>query len=470
MGTFTEDRKGKWARCVLAVMVAVTVVGSGCARKVVVVNYLGSPALAPGTDPAMNTAGFWIDRCAAVDEVIMDARSIALFNEQTRQRTRAVTDVTRLSDKRSGKALRDSLERMYASILLRGYVDADGKKALGMLEEIKGNMALDSIPETVDVRWALVARFTDQRLLPTTDALYKDASDRSIDRLQNNTLDLASEVAVCHESKDGGWTYVIGPYSEGWVRSSDIAVCERGLIERYRAWEPFVVTLQPKTDLFLDPMLRRRAAWVQMGTRLPLLERVNGEVSKVLVPVRGQDGTCVFDAAYVATRDTSEGYLPYTPRNALVQAFRLLNAPYGWGGMYGEQDCSRLVQQVFATFGILMPRNSSQQARVGKVIADLSGEADPAQRRAAITQLATPGITTLQFPGHIMLYIGHVSGIPYAIHDLHAYTEKVDGEERTIALARVCVTSLDLGGTSSRGSFLMRIANVREIALEGLTP
>ncbi|HOJ13000.1 MAG TPA: hypothetical protein PLT69_00700, partial [Deltaproteobacteria bacterium] len=68
------------------------------------------------------------------------------------------------------------------------------------------------------------------------------------------------------------------------------------------------------------------------------------------------------------------------------------------------------------------------------------------------------------------LYSGHVSGIPYATHDLHAYTEKVDGEERTIALARVCVTSLDLGGTSSRGSFLMRIANVREIALEGLTP
>ncbi len=42
----------------------------------------------------------------------------------------------------------------------------------------------------------------------------------------------------------------------------------------------------------------------------------------------------------------------------------MLNQPYGWGDMYGEQDCSRFLQMVFATVGIMLPRDSKDQAQV----------------------------------------------------------------------------------------------------------
>ena len=62
--------------------------------------------------------------------------------------------------------------------------------------------------------------------------------------------------------------------------------------------------------------------------------------------------------------DVHPGFLPYTARNIYKQALVMLNQPYGWGDMYGEQDCSRFLQMVFATVGIMLPRDSKDQAQV----------------------------------------------------------------------------------------------------------
>lgn len=451
------------AACAAMLCITAVLLGPGCARKVVLVSYLGAPALAPGTTPEMNTSGFWIDRLEDPDTPVLDAGGITALNARIARQTGAVTEVTRLAGTRSGRLLKGSLERMYASIVAGGYVDSSGAPASKMLDELKVELALDSIPETVSVHWALVVRPTDQRLLPTSDALYRNPADTAIDRLQNNTLDLSTEVAVLHVSSKGAWSYVTGPFSEGWARTADLAACPRDVIERYKAWEPFVVVTSARADLFMDPLLRRRLASVQMGLRLPLLSMPGEGVVQVLVPVRGEDGRCLFEAAYVSGSQVNPGFLVYTPRNALIQAFRLLHTPYGWGGMYGEQDCSRLIQEVFACFGITMPRNSSQQARVGRAVAELDRKTGPRERSALLADKATPGITILQFPGHIMLYVGHVEGVPFAIHDLYAYTEKVEGVERLVALGRVAVTNMELGGGTSKGSFLMRLASIKEV-------
>jgi hypothetical protein len=132
--------------------------------------------------------------------------------------------------------------------------------------------------------------------------------------------------------------------------------------------------------------------------------------------------------------------------------------------MYGEQDCSRFVQEVFACMGILMPRNSGSQAKVGRLVAAFDRAVPAEQRRASLIS-ARGGLTTLQFPGHIMLYLGEIDGEPYAIHDLFAYTEPVrDGDDLLVPVNRVAVTSLAIGEGTKKGSLLMRLANVREVA------
>ena len=91
--------------------------------------------------------------------------------------------------------------------------------------------------------------------------------------------------------------------------------------------------------------------YVRMGMRLPLTGVDAGRVT-VNVPVMDADGTLAIKEAYMNAEDVNTGFLPFTARNIYKQALMMLNQPYGWGDMYGEQDCSRFLQMVFATVGI----------------------------------------------------------------------------------------------------------------------
>lgn len=59
----------------------------------------------------------------------------------------------------------------------------------------------------------------------------------------------------------------------------------------------------------------------------------------------------------------------FTAEDILHTAYRLIGIPYMWGGTsIGQVDCSGLTRLVFFMNGILLPRNSSQQAKVGENI------------------------------------------------------------------------------------------------------
>lgn len=54
-------------------------------------------------------------------------------------------------------------------------------------------------------------------------------------------------------------------------------------------------------------------------------------------------------------------------------AFKMLNAPYLWGGKTGMGiDCSGFTQTVYRVYGKSIPRDASQQALIGKPINDLN--------------------------------------------------------------------------------------------------
>jgi hypothetical protein len=428
-------------------------------------DYYSVPALAPGTMPEMNTAGFWIGRHPDPDDVIMAEQDIADFNAYIVKKTKAVRDVLQLSLSRDGRALGGSLRNMLAQN--QGYVDSSGNvMTKDFIDHMEVLMGIDQLPPAITARFAYVVRPSDQRLLPSSKPFYKSATDTAIDRLQNNALDAATPVLVLTESTDRAWVYVISPNSEGWIPSDNVALCPKEEMERYEACTDFVVSTDAKTDIYKDPWLRQHLSYIHMGIRLPLGRQWDNGIIQVLVPVRTQEGGCTFEAAYVEASQVHRGFLSYTPRNAISQAFKLLNAPYGWGGMYGEQDCSRFIQEVFATMGITLPRNSSQQGKVGKLMANFTKANPQNDRRSILEGSVRAGITTLQFPGHIMLFLGSIDGMPYAIHDLYAYTEPAQPDERLVPINRVVVSSLAIGDGTKKGSLLMRLGAVREVSAE----
>jgi hypothetical protein len=140
--------------------------------------------------------------------------------------------------------------------------------------------------------------------------------------------------------------------------------------------------------------------------------------------------------ATIKKANTHQGYLDYTPKTILTQAFKFLNYPYGWGGSFGEQDCSKFIQEIYATVGLKLPRNSSSQSIVGTNHINLT-DMSKSTKEELINSFSPVGYSIVHLKGHIMLYIGEYKGEPYIIHT-------VWGESKyNYPLGRTAVTSLN---------------------------
>ncbi len=228
---------------------------------------------------------------------------------------------------------------------------------------------------------------------------------------------------------------------------------------------PTVVVTRPKADIYMDAALREYHGCVRMGATLAAGGGdAPAAAMEVIVPLRDEAGGVSFRKCYVLKDAVSVGYLPYTARSIIGQAFELLHEPYGWGDTRGAQDCSRFIQEIFATVGIILPRNSEDQARAGVSLATFGSADGENERLAVLREKAAGGTTLLYFKGHIMLYLGMAGDVPYAIHALWAYRQKAPSGERVHSVSRVAVSDLSLGKGSSKGSLLERLSAVRMVS------
>ena len=153
----------------------------------------------------------------------------------------------------------------------------------------------------------------------------------------------------------------------------------------------------------------------------------------------------------------------FTRRALLDEAFSMLGEPYGWGGKDGGYDCSRFLLELFAKFGIDLPRHSARQAMAGTFAVDVSTVEDLNEKRLLLEAAARRGVVLLHFPGHIMLYLGTTEqGVPMAIHAFSEFLTACEGVElETInRVDRIAVSDLSLGAATSRGDFLSRITRM----------
>jgi len=321
----------------------------------------------------------------------------------------------------------------------------------------------------------LVVKRTDVRVFPTGEQSTATPERDGFDRFQHSAISPGSMVGIHHVSKDRRWTYVQTQFIRGWIQTTALATAKekKEALGYQQSAEKLVIT-GSFIKVFGDPTLRQVVFLAQMGDVFPLLSRPGqgrpGESCYVIrIPVRDGNGQLIFGKGFLPRdADVHEGFLPYTQENVARQAFKMLHEPYGWGDMFGGRDCSRFIMDIFASFGMIMPRNSTFQGKMGKEIGEMDGK--EIREKKAILDRAIPLATVLRLPGHIMLYLGKDRGRYYAIHSIWGIETETSSTRVLEKIAKVEVSDLSLGETGPRGSLLHRITNARFIGTYGNPP
>ncbi len=121
-----------------------------------------------------------------------------------------------------------------------------------------------------------------------------------------------------------------------------------------------------------------------------------------------------------------------------------MRQPYGWGGMFGDRDCSALTRDLFTPFGIWLPRNSSAQARRGLVI-PLAGLSKSEKQDAILTN-GIPFLSLVGMKGHICLYVGKYDGEAAIFHNVWGLRIVENGnDDARLVVGKAVVTSITPG-------------------------
>jgi hypothetical protein len=334
--------------------------------------------------------------------------------------------------------------------------------------KLRNNMNPKSVQKNHRISFALIVKHTDIRAFPTDEPSLSTPNDEEFDRFQHSSISVGSPVGIYQLSQDRKWAYVQTPFIRGWVHTHDLAVAkEKAEVTDYAEAKDRMVVTGNSVTVFGDPFLRQPAFIAQMGDSFPLLGTPDGgkkdHTSYVIqIPTKNGHRLLNIRKGYLrADGDVRQGFLPYTQENIARQAFKMLHHPYGWGDRLGGRDCSRFILDVFRTFGILMPRNSKEQAMVGTTLGPV--EEKPIQEKRERFDRSVPLSTTVRIPGHIMLYLGKDQGKHYVIHSLWGIQKPGKAGPALQRIGKVVVSDLSLGEKGPNGSLLDRVTDIRVI-------
>lgn len=307
------------------------------------------------------------------------------------------------------------------------------------------------------------------------------------DYWQNSGVWAGTPMLVTQVSRDGAWALVETRFAGGWVRMGDIALVDQAFMDRWTALPLLAVTAErtaiaglPEGEGDTGGMASASEPGTflfhgRIGTVLPLSGEDEGGYT-ALAPVRGPDGRALI-ASVRLTRDAAAPMpMAPTPRNFALLAGQMLGQPYGWGGYLDNRDCSALMLDLYAPFGVFLPRNSRQQSRAGDQL-PVAGLA-PEEKERTLLEKGVPLLTLIHKPGHIMLYIGRGGGsnagramMLHAIWGLKTVDE--EGRVGRFVIGRTAITTLEPGAeipAVARAGTLLPTFDVFTFVVPGLAP
>ena len=426
------------------------------------------PMILTSATPAMQSPEYWIRKIPNAEKPIKTMDQMKHFNGEIKNMVPENIDVLKLDKVRPGKTVIDQLQLEYDTLKNRKLFDENDKVVLKTFfeEQIKPAVQIDKVPSKIKVKWGVATRATSVRAVPTMMKMIEGKGDVEFDQLQFSLIKLWTPVAIYHQSTDGKWLFVQAPYVRGWVKVKDIAIFpdREELKTRLKSGTSLVVTGE-SVRVFRDETLKDVFLRPSMGTVIPMASSKSSDGPyPVWMPYRKESGDAGLTKCYISRKsDVTKGFPVYSQANVIRQAFKLLGARYGWGGMYNGRDCSGFVHDVFLSFGVDLPRDSKQQAMVGTQLGYFQPFQNDAERKAAL-RAARPGITLLKLPHHQMIYLGTVNDQFYVIHSTWAERtgeDQVADEKNRVN--QVVVSDLELNGRSWVGSLFDRILSINEV-------
>ncbi len=368
---------------------------------------------------------FWLAQNALADDVVIPLEKIGSYQEVLRAGSNgALCDLANHPDQMAGPELTALLSgwQLEASAVFSDGLPVEQAR----IRQVELNRNLDVVAATHSVQWGVTLRASDLRLWPAPEAWFDRVDDRFFDILQGSRLDPMEPVAVLHSSADGLWLFVQAAHSDGWVRASDLVMApKQQWLSLVNPGQFLVVT---GSRVVVEGPETGQSLIFRMGARIPLWplpwpesigQRTTAGTWVVAWPSRGPDGTLALQPVSVPVSATVQsGYMTYTRRALVQQAFLFLGEPYGWGGGQDGEDCSYLLAMVYRCFGLTLPRNSWYQQELPAVDTPISAKTW-VDFDKALTGLV-PGVS-LHLKGHVMLYLGKVSGRHFVLHALAAY-------------------------------------------------
>ncbi|MDR2861476.1 MAG: SH3 domain-containing protein [Syntrophobacterales bacterium] len=292
-----------------------------------------------------------------------------------------------------------------------GYGENKKKRSPAWIKELRQNAAMENYPNTDATAISLIT--ANLRILPTDKPVYSTPEGYPFDRLQTSSIAPNTPLRVLHASADNGWFLVQAPYAHGWIAGRDIAFVDHSFIQTWKSGKHAVI-IQDK--ILLHDQHGNFLFQAPIGSVFPIVKETDASF-QVLAAIANNDKQGMTVPILLSRKDAAARPLPLTGENVARIANELTNEPYGWGGLYQNRDCSGMLKDFFAPFGIWLPRHSADQAReVGNFI-DLSS-LSRLEKEKKISEEGIPYLTLLWMRGHIMLYMGVHDGHPLVFHNV----------------------------------------------------
>lgn len=326
----------------------------------------------------------------------------------------------------------------------RGYKYADMKWTQYEWDEMRANANLSSFPSMAIP--AITLRQTDLRELPTHEYRFSEPTPdpklNPFDYFQYSLLPPGMPVLLVHQSLDRNWFYVECPIAGGWVNAKDLAEVDSSFISLWKEGK-FAALVKDNVNL-PGTGYNRKDSTAGIGTLLPYKSGNNSQGMSILVPVKGPEGKAMPAEVTIAYNTAVIWPLQITPGNIARVGNVMMGQNYGWGGMFGDRDCSALIRDLFTPFGIWLPRNSGAQARRGIVIS-LTG-LNPQEKANIILDRGIPFLSLVGMKGHICLYIGNYKGKPAIFHNVWGLRIIENGnDDARLVIGKAVVTSITPG-------------------------